>query len=292
MTRAMILAAGLGTRLAPLTDERPKPLAPVGDRPLLAHLTDRLARGGFLSFAMNIHHLSKEFAIYINSLPIKAHVVDEVEIRGTAGGIAGARTLLGPAPVLVWNGDVLVDPPVEALLAGADSGGLAFAVAPRAIGEGTVGLDALGHVVRLRGETFGVETAGGDYVGVAAVGARVLAGLPERGCLIGDVALPELRAGGTVATVHVAGPWADIGSLHEYQRANLDWLARRGSESWVGPGATVTASVVLSSSLVGAGASVGGHGLLERCIVWPGAHAVAPLIDAVVTPAGRVVAIS
>jgi mannose-1-phosphate guanylyltransferase len=171
---------------------------------------------------------------------------------------------------------------------------MALAVAPRQPGTGTVGLGVDGGVVRLRGERFGVEVAGGDYVGVAAIGARVLQALPERGCLVGDVALPLLRAGDAIATAPVAGDWIDIGSLDAYRRANAGWLARTAgpAASWVSPSATVGADVQLSASIVGEGATVGGSGEVARCIVWPGARAVAPLANAIVTTSGHVVTAS
>src|SRR5262245_46523302 len=62
MTRAMILAAGFGTRLAPLTDELPKPLVPVGEGPMLARIAETLALAGLSSFVLNVHHLADEFA--------------------------------------------------------------------------------------------------------------------------------------------------------------------------------------------------------------------------------------
>jgi mannose-1-phosphate guanylyltransferase len=290
----MVLAAGLGTRLLPLSAELPKPLMPVGDRPVLAHLASRLAREGFPSFAMNIHYLLDEFTSYYDDLDSSPKVIEEPEIRGTAGGVAGARGLFGEPPILIWNGDVLVDPPVEALLTAAQRAGLAFAVAPRPPGTGTVGLGATGGVVRLRGERFGDEVSGGDYVGVAAIGARVLESLPERGCLVGDVALPLLRAGESVATARVAGDWIDIGSLAAYRRANGEWLERTAgaAASWVSPSATVGAGVRLTASIVGHGASIGGSGDVVRSIVWPGAQATAPLYDAIVTTSGRVVSVS
>ncbi len=286
----MVLAAGLGTRLLPLSAELPKPLMPVGDRPLLAHLAARLSRAGFASFAINIHYLPEEFTSYYNKLESIPLVIQEPEIRGTAGGVAGARGSLGDAPILVWNGDVLVDPPVAALFAAVGEG-LAFAVAPRPLGVGTVGLDERGAVVRLRGERFGVEAFGGDYVGVAAIGARVLEQLPARGCLVGDVALPLLRAGERIPTVPLHGDWIDIGSVGAYRRANSEWLEHRGGAgaSWVSASATVDPGVTLVASIVGDGAVVRGSGEMARTIVWPGAHAVAPLSDAIVTTSGRVV---
>ncbi len=290
----MVLCAGLGTRLRPLTDELPKPLVPIGDRTILAHIAAALRAAGLDAAVINTHHLADKFPPVIGNLGIKIEVVNEAIVRGTAGGVAGARALLGPAPVVVWNGDILVDdPPLAALLDFAGDG-LCLAVAPRPAGEGTVGLDAAGGVVRLRGERFGDEARGGDYVGIAAIGARCLATLPEMGCLVGDWALPELRAGRpSVASVDVTGAWTDAGDPASYLAANLAWLAGQAAgAARKGRGAVVAAGVELRQSIVGDGARVDGHGALERCVVWPGAHATAPLSDAIVTTSGRVVRVA
>lgn len=296
--RAMVLCAGFGTRLRPLTDELPKPLVPVGDRPLLAHIAERLARAGAQELVLNLHHRSQEFDRVLSGLGAKSHVILEPEIRGTAGGIAGARALLAPGPALVQNGDILCDPPVKDLLAKVGDG-LCLAVKPRQVGEGSVGLDATGGVVRLRGRVFGVETQGGDYVGVAALGPRCLATLPDMGCLIGDWALPELERGGRIETVFAHGDWFDVGSLDAYRDENRRWLERARVErthgydetrnSFTGAGSSVDAEVMLEGSIVGSGATVRGQGRVVRSVIWPGAVAHAPLVDAVVTTGGQVV---
>ncbi len=137
--------------------------------------------------------------------------------------------------------------------------------------------------MRLRGERFGTEMRGGDYIGVAALGERCLATLPDRGCLIGDWALPELRRGGTVLAVDALGPWTDCGDLQGYLKANLDWLEQRGLDAWQAPDADVDPRVRLCHSIVGAGARVTGEGMVERSVIWPGANAVAPLRETVAT---------
>ncbi len=283
MPRAMILAAGLGTRLRPLTEELPKPLVPLGDRPLLAQIADQLAAAGHREALLNTHWLPEAFAPWSDRLAVQLHAIHEPVIRGTAGGVAGARGRLGTPPILVYNGDVVVDPPLVELAAAADDG-LTLVVAPRPRGAGTVGLDADRCVVRLRGERFGEEASGGDYVGVAAIGARALGALPAMGCLIGDVALPWLRRGGRLRAVLHHGSFADAGTPPDYLAANLAWLVRRGASAWVAPTARVSAAVTLVESLVGDGAAVEGGGRLTRCVVWPGATALAPLADAIVTP--------
>jgi mannose-1-phosphate guanylyltransferase len=262
----------------------PKPLVPVGDRPLLAHIVEDLRSGGIDELVVNTHHLADEFDKFIEQLAPKIHVIHEPLIRGTAGGIAGARSLLRGPVVLVWNGDILTRPPMTELLdRGAASGGVVFAAAAQPMGEGTLGLDDAGRVVRLRGECFGVETMSADYVGVAALGAEALAALPDRGCLIADFALPLLRKGGVIETVRSFADWHDVGGVTGYWQANLAWLEGRGAAGWLARGAHLDPDVELVGSVVGAGARVEGSGSLTRCVVWPGARVTAPLADTIVT---------
>jgi mannose-1-phosphate guanylyltransferase len=283
----MVLCAGLGTRLRPLTDELPKPLVPVGDRSLLAHVVDALAAHGIDELVLNTHHMPEVFIKTIERLAAKAKVLIEPEILGTAGGVHGASALLGEPPWLIHNGDILCDAPIAELLDRARQGGLWLAVADREPGQGSVGLDAAGRIARLRGERFGAEVRGGDYIGVCAIGADAASELPARGCLIGDVALPRLRRGALVGAVACVGPWTDAGDLESYWNANLAWLARRGDRSWVGEGARIEAEV--TRSVIGREAHVVGPGLVRACVVWPGARVQAPLAGSIVTTAGRVV---
>jgi mannose-1-phosphate guanylyltransferase len=289
----MVLCAGFGTRLRPLTDERPKPLVPLGDRTLLEHVLAGLGGQGLLPAVVNSHHLSEIFRVITRGWPSIARVLVEVKIRGTAGGVAWARDLLGPPPVLVVNGDVLASFDAKGALDATPPEGISMVIAPRPVGAGNVGIGAHGRVVRLRGETFGVETASGDYLCAMGLGEGVLDEIPEEGCLVGDVALPLLRRGGRVQAFVGSPTWSAPGdSIAAYLDANLLWLARRGArggEAWVGPEAHVAESVEVVSSVIGAGADVRGEGRLERVVVWPGAQAFAPLRDAVVTRTGLVV---
>lgn len=288
----MVLAAGLGTRLEPLTDELPKPLVPLGDRSLLEHVLGRLGAQGFLPVAVNSFHRSALFRSIAGQFDGVAAIVDEPELRGTAGGVAGALDVLAPGPVLVTNADVLSNVDFAVLSAQTPVDGLCLAVVRRGRAEGTLGLGAGGRVVRLRGERFGDELEGGDYVGTLGIGAALRAGLPARGCLIGDVALPLARSGGVLGTVRCAGGLVAPGdSIADYLAENLAWLGARGERAYVAPSASVSAGIELDRAIVGARATVEGKGRLERVVVWPGARAVAPLSDAVVTTAGRVIAV-
>jgi mannose-1-phosphate guanylyltransferase len=286
MTAAIVLSAGLGTRLGALTLELAKPLMPVGDRPALAHIVEGLAAGGIARIAINTHHRPGDFTAARHRLGADVELLHETKILGTAGGVANAETALGAGDALVWNGDILApDLDVAAILAafgtlrgngavrGADS---LWVVAPLPAGEGTVGLDDEGHVVRLRGETFGEERSGGDYLGIQLMSAELRRLLPREGCLVGDVALPHLQNGGRIATFAFDGEWDDIGSPPSLLRANLRWLARRGGTSWCAPGAKIDPLARLEASIVGAGARVTGAGFVRECVVFPGATMTAP----------------
>ena len=287
----MILAAGLGARLRPLTDELPKPLVPVGDRAAVAHIAERLARARVTEAVLNTHHLAAAFtAERLAALPIRLRVIHEPTILGTGGGVANAAPWLGGGEVILWNGDILADVDITALLHAhrAARSPATLVVAPRARGEGTVGLAADGAVVRLRGERFGEEARGGDFLGIYVLGPMLRARLPAEGCLIGDGCLPLLRAGERIASFTVTSAWDDIGSVAAYLQANARWLGRSGQRAYVGEGAVVAPGVTLEDSVVGAGARISGQGVVRGAVIWPGAHVEAPLDRAVVTTWGVV----
>lgn len=289
MSSALILAAGFGTRLRPLTLELPKPVVPVGDRPLLAHIAAACLRAGATQLVTNLHHDHQKITSVIKTLEAKIDAIVEPEIRGTAGGVAGARAHFEPGePVLVWNGDILTEASTAGLLElSRERDAQVLLVSDREGAAGTVGLDDEGCVVRLRGQVFGREVRSADYVGIMALGPRIVRELPARGCLIGDVGLRALAAGRKVFTVPHRAPWSDLGDLAQYVAANQTWLGRRAS--WVGPGASIADGVSLERSIVGAGARVTGSGTLHEVIAWPGAALTAPLHRAVVLSSGRVV---
>src|ERR1700690_224211 len=289
---AMVLAAGFGTRLRPLADWIAKPLVPVGDRPALAHVLDRLAPEAVGPLVVNAHHRADDVRAFAQTCGRAIGVSEEKDLLGTAGGVARAAALLGPGDVLVWNADVIADVDLRALVAWHARGDseATLVVHPEARGRGPVGVDERGRVVRLRGESFGDEVSGGEFLGISLVGAVLRARLPELGCLVGDAFLPALRAGGTLRAFRHDAPWHDIGTVASYLAANRAWLDARGLEHWAGEGVRVAPGVRLDRAILGRRAVALGSGAITRCVVWSGASAMAPLAEAVVTPRGVVVA--
>jgi len=111
--KAMILAAGLGTRLKPYTDDKPKALVQIGNRTLLEHTINKLAHYGFDEIVVNVHHYSDMVISFIqnNSFGVKISISDETDrLLDTGGGIFHASDFLdGDEPFLVHNVDILSD---------------------------------------------------------------------------------------------------------------------------------------------------------------------------------------
>jgi len=107
--RAMILAAGLGTRMRPLTDTMPKPLVPVGGKPLIDHVLDRLAASGVETAVVNVHHFADKIEQHLKPRRAPKIVISDerAEVLGTGGGVVKALPLLGDAPFFHVNSDTL-----------------------------------------------------------------------------------------------------------------------------------------------------------------------------------------
>jgi MurNAc alpha-1-phosphate uridylyltransferase len=106
---AMVMAAGLGTRLRPLTDHRPKPLVEVAGRALVDHVLDRLVEAGVETAVVNVHHFADQMVAHLARRDdIRIKISDErAALLDSGGGIAHARRLLGEEPILVANIDSL-----------------------------------------------------------------------------------------------------------------------------------------------------------------------------------------
>lgn len=215
--KAMVLSAGLGLRLRPLTLELPKPAIPVLDRPILLHILSRIARSGVRSAAVNVHHLAGEVDRIVASsdgLP-ETHISVEPVLLGTAGGLRQAAPFLrGGGPILVHNGDCLSDIDLGALAAHhRESGKLAtLALVPPRPGYGTVEVGVGGEVLSL---------AGAPVVPAARVAARLL----FTGCHVVDEAVLDLipPEGPSSIVTDVYRPLAARGDLGGYVHNGYWW---------------------------------------------------------------------
>ncbi|WP_420434661.1 nucleotidyltransferase family protein [Hyphobacterium sp.] len=180
----MALAAGLGTRMQPLTLTRPKALVEVGDRPLLDHVLDRFAMSGIKRAVVNVHHFADQMRAHLaarKGAPEIAISDESDAVLETGGGLVKARGLLGKTPVVVSNIDAIWTesgvPQLDRLIAAFDSEQmdalLLLAPAGNTLGYGGAGdffLDADGRV-RRRGEA---ATAPFVYSGTQILNPRIL----------------------------------------------------------------------------------------------------------------------
>jgi NDP-sugar pyrophosphorylase family protein len=274
-----VLAAGLGTRIATLSRRVPKPLLPVGLETPLFRAVSALRKAGVDPIVANAAHLPAQVVDAGRAAGIEV-VVEEGGPFGTAGGLAGARDKLGGRDVVVWNGDIVADLDVSALIRAMRGASVTAALAVRGdvpAGQGNVGLDAGGRVVRLRDRCFGDEVRGAFYAAISALSREVVERAPSRGCMVGDLLIPLLAEGARIDGFVYDGPWHDVGDLQSYLAANLS------QGTVVGPGATIAPGVALENVVVGAGARVEGRGVLRDVVVLPSAVATAPLARAIVT---------
>ncbi|MCX8156367.1 MAG: nucleotidyltransferase family protein [Verrucomicrobiae bacterium] len=106
--RAMVLAAGYGTRMRPLTDRLPKPLVPIAGRPMIAYALEHLRAAGVREVVVNVAHLKEPLIQYLRSYPgLQCLISEEAEPLETGGGLRHALPLLGERPLYVINSDIL-----------------------------------------------------------------------------------------------------------------------------------------------------------------------------------------
>jgi MurNAc alpha-1-phosphate uridylyltransferase len=137
---AMVLAAGIGSRMRPLTDNLPKPLIPVGGRPLIDHTLDRLAQAGIETAVVNVHHFADLVETHLKARRWPRIVISDERdgLLDSAGGIAKALPLLGQGPILVANIDNIWiergEPALQSLIDGWDPRAMDIRIllAPRA----------------------------------------------------------------------------------------------------------------------------------------------------------------
>ena len=228
--KAMILAAGVGERMRPLTDHTPKPLLEVGGSPLIAHHIERLARAGFTELVINVSHLASRITGYCGDgsrWGVAITYSHEIEPLETAGGIFQALPLLGFDPFLVVNGDVWIDYPFARLrgLTPADPAcaHLVMVGNPPQHPRGDFGLDAQGRVRELAPGASGLTYAGVGVYTRAFFASMTPGKMPLRPLL--DAAIRR----GCLSAEYYPGHWEDVGTPERLAR--LDAALRAGALS-------------------------------------------------------------
>ena len=249
--RAMILAAGLGTRLRPLTDHVPKPLIPVAGHPLIAYGLSLLRENGIEDVVVNVHHLGERVVTDLGDgsrFGVRIHYSIERTLLDTGGGIRHAGPVLDAigrergserSPIVILNSDVISEVPIrEVLRRHAASGALITLVLrddPRAGDYGVFGIDAADRVRRFLGEGDPDPTLRElMFASVHVIDASVIDRMP-RGRAFGTMRefYPALfRAGELFQSFPYAGGWWTADTPADLAATEAD-LRRHGLPSYM-----------------------------------------------------------
>jgi NDP-sugar pyrophosphorylase family protein len=307
--KAHIMAAGLGTRLAPLTDRTAKPMAAVVNRPVMAHIVRLLAGHGVTEICVNLHRHAAQIEDYFGdgaAFGVRTHYRIEETLLGTAGGTGGFRELLAGGTFVVVSGDALTDADISSLLAAHRRRGAIATLAVKEVDDpshyGVVVHDDAGRITG-----FQEKPAKADALsclcncGIYAFEPAIF-DLIAPGAFVDyarDV-FPRLLADGEPFYIwRLEGYWNDVGSIREYRRSNFDALLGRvavtipGRELrlgvWLGEGTEVADDVAIvppvligdgcrvaaqarlvGPLVIGDGCTIGQGAVLEGVIHWNG----------------------
>jgi mannose-1-phosphate guanylyltransferase len=289
ITQAFVLSAGLGTRLRPLTDDLPKPLVPIFQKRLITFAFDHLISIGITKFFVNTHHLPERFEEVFPRSTYRDRQIDfhhEPVLLETAGGIANIAGSLGPEPLLIYNGDILTDLPVERLIDHHFRAGNMVTLALRSNAQPMdIALDPrTGRVVDIRNQ-LGTGIPGAFVLtGVYVVDPKFVERL-ERGVKRSVIPhfLELVRHGEKLGGLVIdEGHWWDVGNraaylqLHRelpalsfpsYAVDDPDWRLPVHPTAIVDPTARVRGCSVISRNC-----RVAAEAVLEDTILWPGAQ--------------------
>jgi NDP-sugar pyrophosphorylase family protein len=233
--KAMILAAGLGTRLRPLTEHTPKALLLVNGQPLIAYSLNLLKKHGITEVLINLHHLGDLIEKELGDgkkYGMKIAYSWERQVLGTGGGIKKGEPFFEGKTFLVLNSDILIDAPLQALVRfHKKKKGIATMVVRGREADSPYSAVELGRGDRIL--SIGAPPTGNSclYTGVQALEPALLRFLPENAesCIIRQGYLPALAAGKKIFGYRYNGYWNDLGTLERYRQAEAD-LKTRDSE--------------------------------------------------------------
>lgn len=285
ITEAFVLGAGLGMRLRPLTEDLPKPLIPIFQKPLITFVLDHLIAAGVRSCVINTHHRSeafREFFVNGNYRDCAVRLVHEPVILGTGGGIKNVESLLRGENFISYSGDLLTDIELAPLLEEHFRAGNDVTLALRETEHGADVAVEGSRVVDMVNR-YG-HPGRYDFAGVAVWTRAVFDRIPAGQAVSYIPILAEwIGQGGKIGgVVRNERQWFNIGSRKEYLAAHRvileehwkpgylqspDWPVRVAGDALVDPSATLAGFYS-----IGAGCRVGAGVVLENTILWPGAQ--------------------
>lgn len=223
--KAMLLAAGLGTRLRPITLSTPKPLLPLDGATLIDHQLNYLRDNGVTHVMINLHHLGAKIREHVGDggkYSLFVFYSDEENILGTGGGIKKVEHFFEKKPFIVLNCDALIDADIKKIAAThlENNDDAAMVVKKLSSADDYTPID-----VNKKG--FVKDFGSGDYyyIGLQILGPKILSYLTESGtpsCIFKDGCIPFIAGGGKIRAHIHSGYANDLGTIERYEAAKKD----------------------------------------------------------------------
>jgi mannose-1-phosphate guanylyltransferase len=294
--KAMIMAAGFGTRLRPLTDNIPKALLPVLNRPVLERNIEYLAGYGIRDIIINAHYHSDQIRKFVSACKIpkvNLTVSHEEEILGTGGGIARCRDFLEGDTFTVINSDILTDIKLDwAVKNHADSGAHATMVLHDCSRFNQIDITPDNRVKKIHRDTAPERLA---FTGIHILEPEIFDFLPdgrEYADIISSCYNPLIESGRPVNACIVSNHyWYDIGTIESYLNASRDFLKLENMEYAKGDNTRIDPSVKLINwAVIGNNVTVGKNAEIDSSIIWDNVYIEdgARIKDSIVTPTNQV----
>jgi NDP-sugar pyrophosphorylase family protein len=275
--RAIVLSAGYGTRLWPLTEDRTKPAIPILGKPLVGYVAEYLAGYGIDEIVVNLHHRPESVRRSLGDgsrFGVKLHYVEEPEILGTSGALDNTRTFFEGETFVVVNGKIITDIDLTAALeTHRRSNAIATLVLlPNARRERfSVVETENGRIKGFAG--MPVDSGAGPvplmFTGIHILEPRILEYVP-RGVFSDSVihVYPKAIANGEILAAHVAsGKWRELSTLKRYLDISVELLKEAGKTFIAGPNTNIASSATVSDSVLWDNVQVGERAQVSRVVL-------------------------
>jgi len=268
--KAMVLAAGLGTRLRPLTDRKPKALVPVVNRPIIGRVINYLKKHGISQIVVNAHHHYQQLIDYLDAgrpFELEIDIRVEPEILGTGGGIKNAEDFWDNEPFIVINGDILAD--IDLGLAyetHRNSGGLATMILHDCEPYNQIQTDNGGNITDI---ATGIAPGRLAFTGIHIMEPELLSFIPAGTFSdIIDCYRELIHSGKLIRSYLTTGHyWRDIGTVKNYVNVNREFLDKESFS--IGPDCHIDPSAKLEEwAIVGEKTSLEKDVEIRRSILW------------------------
>lgn len=289
--KAMVLAAGTGSRLMPLTSKIPKPLVSIGNRPLMEYIIELLQQHGFTDVIANLHHHAGQIKDNFGTggrFGLSMTYSEEKELQGTAGGIKLCERFFDDT-FMVISGDALTDIDLTKLVADHKKQGALATIALKPVEDverfGIVVLDEHRKIIRFQEKPKKKQALSNlASTGIYVFEPEIFNYIPARKKYdFGKQVFPDLvqREAPVYGSV-ISDFWCDVGSLEAYRQAQTDVLEGavkirycgqlvNGPEgtSLIGDGTSIEEGVILKGNvIIGSGCKIGRNAVIENSIIW------------------------